>query len=73
MAYREWDFECKTCGKMFVAHNDDCDCPHCGQEYNAFGQRLRNDWRDNPSNWDEGIGDLEGYEIEMARKEANDG
>ncbi len=40
-----------------------CDC---GAEYNAFGQRLRDNWRANPSNWDDDIGDLEGYEIAHA-------
>ncbi len=38
----------------------------CGAEYNASGQRLRDDWRGNPSTWDDEIGDLEGYEIQHA-------
>lgn len=38
-----------------------CDC---GAQYNAFGQRLRDDWRGNPSNYDSEIGDMEGYEMQ---------
>lgn len=34
----------------------------CGAEYNSFGQLLRSDWRSNPSNYDDEIGDLEGWE-----------
>ena len=41
----------------------DVSCPKCGASFNAFGQRLRDDWRSNPSNWDEEISDLDGYEI----------
>lgn len=41
----------------------DITCTECGQEFNAFGQRLRDDWRSNPSNRDEEISDLEGYEM----------
>jgi hypothetical protein len=36
----------------------------CGAEYNASGQRLRDDWRGNPSTWDDEVGDLEGFEIQ---------
>lgn len=38
----------------------------CGASYNTFGQRLRDDWAGNPSNWDDEIGDLEGFEIQHA-------
>ena len=38
----------------------------CGAEYNAFGQRLRYDWAENPSNWDSDISDLDGYEMQHA-------
>lgn len=40
-------------------------CP-CGAEYNAGGQRLRDDWRGNSSTWDEDVSDLEGYELQHA-------
>ena len=46
-----------------------CDC---GAQYNAFGQRLRDDWHDNPSNSDDEIGDLEGFEISQLSSEAFD-
>ena len=41
-----------------------CDC---GAIYNSFGQQLRDDLlsRPNPSDWDEDIDDLTGYEIAM--------
>lgn len=42
----------------------DTECGWCGTEYNAFGQRLRSDWRGNPSNYDEDISDLEGFEMQ---------
>jgi hypothetical protein len=45
-------------------------CPECGASYNGSGQRLRDGWRDNPSNYDENIGDLEGFEIAQLRKES---
>lgn len=44
----------------------DVECPKCGQEYNCFGQRLRSDWRGNPSNYDSDISDLDGYEMQYA-------
>lgn len=47
----------------------DIDCHRCGAAYNCSGQRLRDNWRDNPSNYDDDIGDLEGYEIAMLRAE----
>lgn len=41
----------------------------CGAQYNAFGQRLRDDWAENPSNTDDDISDLEGFEIAQLRNE----
>ena len=38
----------------------------CGAQYNAFGQQLRDDWRGNPSLYDDDIGDLEGFEYQHA-------
>ncbi len=43
-----------------------CDC---GAEYNTFGQRLRDDWRENPAWRDGNVDDLTGYEISQLRKE----
>ena len=44
----------------------DVQCFNCGQWFSASANRLRNDWMNNPSNYDENIGDLEGYEIAHA-------
>ena len=57
---REWQCECGKTVDSLGGHDVSCDC---GREYNGFGQRLRSNWRDNPSNYDENIGDLEGYEM----------
>ena len=66
-----WEKPCDTCGHvisrwrgmMYVY------CGNCDTEYNAGGQRLRSDWRGNPSSWDEDVSDLEGYEIQHAGDE----
>lgn len=47
---------------------DDIQC-ECGAWYNLSGQRLRDDWQSNPSNYDSDIGDMEGFEISQLRKE----
>lgn len=49
----------------------DITCHWCGAIYNASGQRLRDDLYShrNPSDDDDEIGDLEGYEIAMTRAE----
>lgn len=63
--YSAWD--CEKCGSEVRRYrgqsNADCGC---GASYNAVGQRLRDDWRGNPSNWDDEISDLEGYEMQYA-------
>lgn len=41
-------------------------CPRCGTEFNGAGQRLRSNWRDNASLYDDEVGDLEGYEMSHA-------
>lgn len=58
---------CERCRAVVYRYRGDADvtCP-CGASYNAFGQRLRDDWRGNPSNWDDDISDLDGYEIQHA-------
>lgn len=59
---------CDQCGATVYRWRgqDDIDCD-CGAIYNCFGQRLRDDLysRPNPSEYDDEIGDLEGYEIAM--------
>lgn len=58
---------CKKCNATVWRYRGqgDVGCD-CGAQYNAFGQRLRDDWRENPSNYDSDIGDMEGYEIAHA-------
>lgn len=60
-----WD--CGKCGTEVTRYRGqgDVDCK-CGASYNAFGQRLRDDWRGNLSNYNDEIGDLEGYELQHA-------
>ena len=71
--YSAWD--CENCGKEVARYRGqgDVSCPHCDAQYNAFGQRLRDDWRDNMSNYDDEIGDMEGYEDAMAAREFEGG
>lgn len=63
-----WEGECDHCGaKVYRSRGGyDVDCDICGAMYNASGQRLRDDWRGNPSNYDDDISDLDGYEIQHA-------
>lgn len=62
---------CARCGRTVTRYRGqgDVGCGGCGAQYNASGQRLRDDWRDNPSNYDENIGDMEGFEISQLRGE----
>ena len=62
----EWD--CERCGATVYRFRgqSDVDCNECGACYNAGGQRLRDDWRGNPSSYDDEIGDLEGFEMQHA-------
>lgn len=64
--YSYWS--CENCAAEIRRYRgqSDVDCHNCGACYNASGQRLRDDWRGNPSNYDDEIGDLEGYEIQHA-------
>lgn len=57
------------CGATVVRYRGEQDvtCSGCGQEYNAGGQRLRADWHENPSTWDEDVSDLEGFEYAAAQ------
>lgn len=52
---------CERCGEEILLGSRDTQCG-CGQWYNAFGQTLRDDWQNNPSNWSD-MGDLEGSEF----------
>lgn len=61
--FTEWDCKCGAIITRFRGQGDQ-QC-WCGQWYNAGGQRLRSGWRNNPSNYDDEIGDMEGYEMSL--------
>ncbi len=63
-----WAWDCTECGAEVsrCRGHGNVNCPRCDQPYNAGGQRLRRNWRDNVSSWDENVGDLEGYELAAA-------
>lgn len=68
-SYTAWD--CEKCGTEVRRYRGvgDVDCPNCGACYNASGQRLRDDWRDNPS-WKYGdCDDMTGLELQYAGDE----
>jgi hypothetical protein len=61
-------FKCADCGQTCERYRGEYEviCNQCGATHNAGGQRLRDDWRGNPSNYDDDISDLEGFEIQHA-------
>lgn len=63
----EYSGQCDRCDtKIFTYRGQgDFSCPNCDANYNAFGQRLRDDLhtRVNPSSYDEDIDDLTGDEL----------
>jgi len=63
-----WEKPCDRCGHTISRWRgmSEVTCGHCDAEYNAGGQRLRDDWRGNPSSWDEDVSDLDGYEMQHA-------
>ena len=58
-------WHCDRCNNHLERYRGEADVTcRCGASYNAFGQRLRDSWRENPS-WnlpEVGLDDLEGYE-----------
>lgn len=58
-------WHCDRCNNHLERYRGEADVTcRCGASYNAFGQRLRDSWRENPS-WNHpevGLDDLEGYE-----------
>jgi len=64
---RWWD--CEHCGAHLERWRGqgDVSC-ECGAQYNAGGQRLRDDWR--PYIDDDDLGDMEQHERAMLRAEA---
>ena len=67
-------WKCQKCKRTIERYPgmNDIQCV-CGAWYNSFGQRLRDDWQGNPSNYDEDINDLEGFEMQQLAKEQIDG
>ncbi|AEK07494.1 hypothetical protein SEND513_49 [Mycobacterium phage Send513] len=66
-SYSITSWDCAQCGIEVVSSGGrDVDCSKCGACYNGSGQRLRSDWRSNPSVYDDNVGDLEGYELQHA-------
>ena len=60
-------FDCDSCKtEITTGGGRDVDCRKCGACYNGSGQRLRSDWRSNPSVYDDEVGDLEGFELQHA-------
>ena len=68
--YSRWD--CEKCGDEVRRYRgqSDVDCSECGACYNAGGQRLRDDWRGNESAWNDEVDDMEGFERQQLRHEA---
>ena len=68
MNTREWD--CTRCSATVSTRGGrDTRCGKCGADYNGFGQRLRDDWRENPAWHDDNVDDMEGFEISQLRHE----
>jgi hypothetical protein len=66
-----WVKPCGRCGtRMERWHGQSIvTCDKCHADHNAFGQRLRDDWYGNSSNWDEDVSDMDGYEMQYAGDE----
>ena len=66
-----WRKRCQKCDRFIERWQGQqtVECGNCGAQYNASGQRLRDDWQDNPSNYDDEVGDLEGMESAELRAE----
>jgi hypothetical protein len=67
-------WHCGRCGAHLERYRGQGDqtCS-CGAWYNASGQRLRDDWTDNPAGGDDDLDDLEGFERQSLRREAGRG
>lgn len=63
-----WECDCGQTIERFRGEGDQM-CGECGQWFNASGQRLRNDWMDNPSMYDDDISDMEGFEMQQLANE----
>lgn len=65
--HRSWP--CGNCGTTVHASSRDTDCDKCGACYNVYGQRLRDNWRSNRSNYDDDVSDMDGYEEAELRRD----
>lgn len=67
-----WSKPCEAGGCSEVVERyrgeGDVQCGN-GHWYNAGGQRLRDNWMGNRSNWDDDVSDLDGYEEQMIRED----
>lgn len=65
-----WEKNC-DCGTLVQRFRGEGDvrCDNCGACYNAGGQRLRDDWMENPAWKYDDVDDLTGLEIQMLREE----
>lgn len=66
-----WSKQCGDCGGTVDRWRGEGDvtCHRCGASYNAFGQRLRDDWRGNRSTVDDDLDDLTGFELQQLAHE----
>lgn len=67
--YEGTTIKCEDCGnEVWLGSGWSYECSSCGTQYNAFGQRLRDDWASNPSCWSD-VDDLEGFELSQLAAE----
>lgn len=59
--YTAWMCDCGNEVRRYRGQSDVL-CIGCDQWYNSGGQRLRNDWMNNRSNWDDDVSDMDGFE-----------
>lgn len=63
---------CDACGTTVERYRGESNiaCPKCNAQYNCFGQRLRDDWAGNRSNWDDDVSDMDGFEEQQLASDA---
>lgn len=66
--YSYWTCDCGDTVERYRGQSD-VSCSECGAWYNASGQRLRDDWMGNASNWDDNVSDMDGFEAQYAGDE----
>jgi len=63
---------CECGHEVWLGSGWSCECEGCGAQYNAFGERLRDDWDANASCWSD-VDDLEGFELSQVAAEGDEG